>query len=788
MAAETQGPDMSSRKHTAVVVNDTRTQLVLTSALLERNGYEVRSFLSAAEALSDMTNSGAPDVIVTDLHMPEIDGWRFCRLLKSHEYASLNDVPIIVVSATFSGIEAGKITADLGAQAFLPQPSQPGELLACVADVIEGRAVESGETVLIVEDGPTFATFLAKTFEAPGFESHIATDCAQARALFREVDPGIVLLDYHLPDGLGDQLLKEFKNKESGTVVIMMTTDATPELAAQFMRMGADAYVRKPADGEYLIDLCRAARRQRALLRVEDLLEERTQELRASQELFRRLFEGIPELVIVRDGTGLILQVNHYAEELLNWPQGELDGKSVTELLSVDTSPSFSKLWQEPVAEARRFEAIFQTRDGRILDVEVNDRPFEFQGRQVVLSVARDISDRKYAEDERQRLEVQLFQAQKMEAIGRLAGGVAHDFNNLLTGIMGCANILRVERAGDAFVMETSETIQSASERAADLTQRLLGFARRGKYQEIHVDLHGTIQDVLRLLSHTLDKNISLEQSLRAERAVVLGDPGQLQQVILNLAVNGRDAMPEGGTLTFETDVVDLDDEFCRERPGAVPGRYVAMAVRDTGVGIPEENRRLIFEPFFTTKDKSVGTGMGLAMVYGIVKNHGGYIGVDSVEGQGTTFRAYLPPAKTSEVPALEPAQTRVVTGTGRIMIVDDEPLVLKVGGQMLRALGYEVVCAPGGAEAVDMYREDGQHIDLVLLDMMMPGMDGRECFHALREINPDIKVILSTGFGRDGKAQELLDEGIRGFVQKPYRLAHLSVAIANVLQGQGGP
>jgi len=706
MRAATRDENTSNEGKRIVVVNDTQTQLHLISIILQRAGFGVSSFSTATDALSAMAQSGAPDLIVTDLHMPEIDGWRFCRLLRTPEYAALNGVPIIVVSATFSGIEAGEITTELGAQAFLPQPFSPSELLACVGEIIEGRAVETVETVLIVEDSPTFAAFLARTFQTPGFESHVAADCARARALFCEVNPGIVLLDYHLPDGLGDRLLKEFKNKESGTVVIMMTADATPELAAQFMRMGADAYVRKPADGDYLIDLCRAARRQRALLRVEDLLEERTQELRASQELFRRLFEGIPELVIVREKTGRILQINHYGATLLGRDEDELDETMIMDLLSIDTPPAITSLLQEPVTEERRFEAVFQTKEGRLIDVEVNERPFEFQGRQVVLSVARDISDRKYVENERQRLEMQLFQAQKMEAIGRLAGGVAHDFNNLLTGIMGCANLLRVERGEDASVVEAAETIQSAAERAADLTQRLLGFARRGKYQEVHVDLHATIRDVVRLLDHTLDKNISLEQTLGARGAVVVGDPGQLQQVILNLAVNGRDAMPEGGTLTFASDVIDLDDEFCRERPGAVPGRYVMMAVRDTGCGIPEENRRLIFEPFFSTKDKSIGTGMGLAMVYGIVKNHGGYIDVESVEGQGTTFRVYLPPANTGVASAGEIREERVVTGSGRIMIVDDEPLVLNVGARMLSALGYEVICAPGGAEAIATYRE----------------------------------------------------------------------------------
>lgn len=396
-----------------------------------------------------------------------------------------------------------------------------------------------------------------------------------------------------------------------------------------------------------------------------------------------------------------------------------------------------------------------------------------------------DVTDRIRGEQEYHRLEEQLFQVQKLEAIGELAGGVAHDFNNLLTGIIGYANLLKT---GDCKCPETAEiadSIEGAARRAAHLTSQLLGFARRGKNQIVPVDLHSVVCEVVDLLGRTLDKNIEIQPMLQASPSTVIGDPGQMQQMVLNLAVNARDAMPDGGQLMFRTECVDLDEAYCRVHAEAAPGRYLCLSVMDTGIGIPRDILPRIFEPFFTTKEPSKGTGMGLSMVYGIVKNHGGSVQVYSELGHGSTFRVYLPVTARPSSDQAHALAPRVIRGRGRVLLIDDEPVVRQMAARMLVELGYDVLVAGDGVEALEIYRDSWADIDLVLLDMIMPAMGGRECFKAMQQINPNVLALLSTGYGLNGAAQKILDEGVAGFVEKPYDLARLSQAVAAVL-GRG--
>ena len=383
---------------------------------------------------------------------------------------------------------------------------------------------------------------------------------------------------------------------------------------------------------------------------------------------------------------------------------------------------------------------------------------------------------------ERKQLEEQLRHAAKMEAIGQLAGGIAHDFNNLLTGILGYANALRLETEPETEVHKAALTIEKAAERAAELTGRLLGFARRGKHQLVPVDLHQTVHEVVALLGRTIDKNIRIVLDLDAEFALVLGDPAQLQQVFLNLAVNARDAMPEGGELLFRSTV---DSPGPRRRPTAADdstGRAIRIEVTDSGSGMPPDTLHRVFEPFFTTKRRGAGTGMGLAMVYGIVENHQGTIQVESKVGRGTTFSVELPLATETHAQATTSALLKPVAGSGRVLVIDDEKVVRTVAEAILCEMGYDVVCVASGAEGVEYYRRHAAQVDLVLLDMVMPEMGGRECFRRLRQIDPKVRALLSTGFGRNEKAQEILNDGVRGFVQKPYTVRELSQAVAKAI------
>ncbi len=384
--------------------------------------------------------------------------------------------------------------------------------------------------------------------------------------------------------------------------------------------------------------------------------------------------------------------------------------------------------------------------------------------------------------------EEKLRQAEKMQAIGQLAGGIAHDFNNQLTGIVGYADLLLEELRDTKELSHYVANILKASKNATDLTEKLLAFARKGKYLSVPVDMNRTIEEVISLLLHSIDKKIVIKQQLNAKPPTTLGDPSQLQNSILNLALNARDAMPEGGKLTFGTSIVNLDNKYCRKVPyEIIPGKYVHISVTDSGIGMDEEIKKHMFEPFFTTKQNGKGTGMGLAAAYGTIKNHKGSIDTSSKIGFGTTFNVYLPLHTKQEKEVIYNIERieKAIRGTAHILLVDDEDIVCDLGLKVLEKLGYKVTICSTGAEALMQYRNSWSNIDLVILDMVMPEMNGRETFQAMKSINPNVKALLSSGYSINGEAVKIIDEGIMGFIQKPYRMPQLSQKIAKVLKKQ---
>jgi len=419
-------------------------------------------------------------------------------------------------------------------------------------------------------------------------------------------------------------------------------------------------------------------------------------------------------------------------------------------------------------------------KDGTTYEEDATISPMRDASGKIVsfVGVLRDVT-------EQIALEAKLRQSQKMEALGTLAGGVAHDFNNLLTAILGHANLLKVAARSDEGTLDSIAVIEKAAERAADLTRQLLGFARPTRLESSRVDLHDSIDTVVRLLSRTLEKNITLVKHLRAPRPDVIGDPGQIEQVLLNLAVNARDAMPEGGELLFETGSIEIKADEGLWAMQIPPGDYVVISVADTGMGIPTQIQHRIFEPFFTTKAPGKGTGMGLATAYSIIAEHKGTIQMRSQPGLGTTFKIYLPlaaPATQGKgtLQGLEP-----VAGVGTVMVVDDEELVRETAADMLRRLGYSAVTFASGPEAIAYYAQSMAGVDLVLMDLAMPEMDGSKCFLSLRALNPQVKALLMSGFAPGNVIEAILSEGILGFVGKPFSLADLSIKVAKAL-GRG--
>jgi signal transduction histidine kinase/CheY-like chemotaxis protein len=391
-------------------------------------------------------------------------------------------------------------------------------------------------------------------------------------------------------------------------------------------------------------------------------------------------------------------------------------------------------------------------------------------------------------EQEKSVLESQLRHTQTLEAIGQLAGGIAHDFNNTLGAISGYAEMIRQKFSSNNPKLEKyASAILSGSRKAAELTAQLLAFARKGRFQKTSLDAHELISHISLLLQHTLEEKVRLVLDLKAENPYFTGDPTQMQNVFLNLAMNGRDAMPGGGTLTIGTRTCGPDDLLRASHPEAGPGPYIAISVTDTGVGMDEATKAKLFQPFFTTKDIGQGSGLGLASVYGSVKSHNGYVAVESEIGRGTTVTVYLPVDTNAMLRRRESGAKGALSGSGVIVVIDNDEAIRIISREMLSTAGYTVSEFQSGKQAIDYYRGHAASVDLFIIDMIMEGINGRECFRELKKINPGVKAILSSGYSLEGDMQEILSEGIRGVIQKPFDSARITQAVAEALKGPAG-
>jgi len=421
------------------------------------------------------------------------------------------------------------------------------------------------------------------------------------------------------------------------------------------------------------------------------------------------------------------------------------------------------------------FETRFVTADGGQVPVEVSAGVIPNLEEVTVQAFVRDVSARK-------QMEAQLAQAEKMEGIGTLAGGIAHDFNNILGGILGYASLMKGLLPEDDRLYRYTDIIERSATRASELTQQLLGYARGGKYQVSRVRLNDVVQEVVSLLREGLSaRGVVVDSQLDTHLPATEADAGQLHQVLTNLCVNARDAMPGGGRLRVVTESVQVAPGDPAAPSGLSPGRYVRLTVADTGEGMAPEVQRRMFEPFFTTKGPGEGTGLGLAMVYGIVRNHSGQIAVASRPGHGTAIRIYLP-ALEGTVQVLARPTAPVAGGKETVLVVDDEVTILELAREILSQKGYGVVLARDGEEAVRLFEQYGESIGLVVLDIVMPRMGGRETYTRLKEMDPGLKVIVSSGFSRHGQAHDLLEMGADAFVQKPYRAEDLASVVRRTL------
>jgi PAS domain S-box-containing protein len=509
----------------------------------------------------------------------------------------------------------------------------------------------------------------------------------------------------------------------------------------------------------------------------EELDRRKTRELRDSQNRLALIVDSSQDAIIGKNLDGVVTHWNKGAEHIYGFTAQEMIGRPISVLCPQDRVDEIPAILEKirNGKQVEYFESVRVTKDGRKLNVSISVSPIhDAEGRVVGAStIARNITAQKKTED-------QLRQSQKMEAVGRLAGGVAHDFNNLLGIVTACSELLRSRV--DSESLEYIDNIREASKRGASLTRQLLSFSRRQPVQSQVLDLNERLREVKKLLHPLMGDEVEIALLRRSTTAIVEADPGQLDQIVLNLAVNARDAMPRGGKLILETAVFDFDESFAHDH-SLTAGRYVMLAVSDNGTGMDEATRSRIFEPFFTTKEMGKGTGLGLATVYGIVKQSGGHIWVYSEPARGTTFKIYFPAADHKLGAAME-SQTETLPPRRegvRVLLTEDDAMIRRLTRKMLEGHGYKVLEAEDGKSALDVIASQQASIDLILTDVVMKGMSGPELVLRLIDAHPGMKVIYMSGYTGELVANQGLDGGIR-LLEKPFTRADLLKTIDTVL------
>jgi PAS domain S-box-containing protein len=509
---------------------------------------------------------------------------------------------------------------------------------------------------------------------------------------------------------------------------------------------------------------------------------------RKNEQRFQKLVENSNDMIAATNKGGQLTVIRGPVKRLLGYEADELVGQSVFSLIHAEEAPLARNAILEQLSvpnSMHQAEYRFRSKTGDYVALEVaaSNLLHDEVVKSVVLNI-HDISARKHAERERTRLQEQLQQAMKMEAVGRLAGGIAHDFNNILTVIAGNIDLARLGLSPADPLTELLDEVAQAGRNAAALTRQLLVFSRRQIVQPLVVNLNDLVENVQKMLSRVIGEDIALHVKLKTELDSVRVDPGQFEQVLLNLSINARDAMPSGGELIIETANVELDDVYCQTRPYVQPGPFVLLAVSDTGHGMTEEVKLRLFEPFFTTKPRGKGTGLGLATIFGTVKQAGGSIEVYSELNRGSTFKIFLPrvEGRAQRLLSMVPARD-VPLGTETILLVEDEDSVRELGQRVLKRLGYRVIPAASGDEAYALVEKLGTRIDLVMTDVVMPGQNGRELVDRIQAIYPEIRVLYTSGYTEDVIVHHGVLEQELNFVGKPYSLPTLARKLREVLR-----
>ncbi|MFH1351501.1 MAG: response regulator [Pseudomonadota bacterium] len=806
-----------------LVVDNDRFILEFMNDVLTKEGHEVMTAVDGLSAL-DILKGFMPDVIFVDLIMPNIDGRKLCRIIRATE--KIKDVYIVILSAV--AVEKGVDVTEFGANACIakgPIREMAQNILDILAkfDSLEYQSPEIFGRMSVYSRGISkellavkrhFEILLGKMTEgvleinsegrvvyanpmtitltgipegdllgADFLDLFAGKDRQRIAESMRAGDEKPVKIDGDSPVCLNNRQITisivPFRDEENAFIAIL--NDVSEQKRAEEALKGYQAELEKRVEK-------RTAELSVANVNLKREVEERKRvekALRESEEKYRQLVKYAPAGISEID-----IHENRFTS--VNDVLCDYTGYTKEKLLTVDPVDIFDEesraSYLESIGKVLAGEEISETaeckikrKDGQGLSVLVNFKiTVDEAGRPVrAIGVIHDITKLKLAQQEKEKLEAQLQQAQRLESLGRLAGGVAHDFNNLLMGIQGRTSLMLMDIDPNHSYQEHLHALEDYVENAAELTRQLLGFARGGKYDSKPTDLNGVLKKSSEMFGRTR-KEITIHSKYQEDLWPVEVDQGQIEQVLLNLYVNAWQAMPGGGELYLETENTILDEDYLIPY-GLEPGRYVKMTARDTGTGMDKATQQKIFDPFFTTKEMGRGTGLGLASAYSIIKNHWGFINVSSEIGEGATFTIYLPASEKRVEKERKPAEG-LMKGYETVLLVDDEEMILEVGERVLEKLGYKVIIARGGKEAVEIYKEKMNEIDLIILDMIMPRMNGGQTFDRLKEINPDLNVLLSSGYHMDQLAKELLARGCTGFIQKPFHVNILSQKLREIL------
>ncbi|MBB6482151.1 response regulator [Spirochaeta isovalerica] len=633
--------------------------------------------------------------------------------------------------------------------------------------------------ILIVEDNQDDLFFIEKALQSSKYRTKVISSGLEAYTYLNEGtgSPDIVLLDYRLPGMDGLEILDALGRKDRDYSFIFLSVDSSIGTVVEAMKRGALDFIVKsetlkkelPSKIDKVYDLHLSRMRKKKM--EAELLEAKTA-AENNERKYRILVDAVFDAIIVTE-EGVIVEANSRAVENSGFSYDYLLGKRALDFIETDDPAIFS----EPEdRDWRNVEGRIRCASGEIKMVIINSRTTELKGRNVVISSIHDITESRI-------LEEKLRQSEKMNAIGQLAGGIAHDFNNQLSPIIGYADMLCHQLENPQYRKFANNILHSAL-RSADLTKKLLSFARKGQVMLESVDINDKLTGLLSEMEREIPSSITIQEKLDPLCNVVKGDPNQLEQAFRNIIKNGIEAMSEGGRLTVETICLEIEKEEDLVLSNHLePGHYVRIKISDTGWGIPSELKRNIFEPFFTTKDTGQGSGMGLASAYGAVVEHDGYITFASEEGMGTDFVIYLPLDRDSDY--FMEIQKNVEDMTARnstILIVDDEMMLRNMLEDILISDNHSIISCASGEEALETYKENKNRIDLVILDMVMPGLDGFETFTRLKEMNPLVKVLISSGYNMKREIKKLREAGALGFLKKPFKMNELRKQLKNIL------